>query len=272
MIETSKSIQLWNTVCSILNSRLPKWRDRINNGGQVSAVEARENGYQFFDKEVFEGIVKAVLSNSTDWSKIERVLPELHTLFHDFDIEFYSGLTAQDVIRDFLPWFENRWAGSLTMKQSLTSLIETAKQLCEYSQRFGSLDRYFISLLKMCNNDTVTLVEKLGSPKSKYKLPAMGLAIAAEALKNIGFDVAKPDRHINRAVGSFKFVSFSKWPDRSERKPPQCSEKDLIEVMRAMDRFATSVGVRVSFLDNAIWLLCCKSGLYLSNQQLSKLM
>jgi thermostable 8-oxoguanine DNA glycosylase len=100
----------------------------------------------------------------------------------------------------------------------------------------------------------------------------MGLAIAAEALKNIGFDVAKPDRHINRAVGSFKFVSFSKWPDRSERKPPQCSEKDLIEVMRAMDRFATSVGVRVSFLDNAIWLLCCKSGLYLSNQQLSKLM
>jgi 3-methyladenine DNA glycosylase Tag len=266
-------IDLWNKICSILQSQLPEWKKKIADGGQVSAVEARERGEEFSDKQIFHGIVKAVLSNSTDWSRIEKVLPELNDLFHGFDLEYYSGLSANDIERDFLHWFSDRGAGSLTMKQNLKSLVRTAQILKDCSQRVGSLNRYLTSLRELNKNDTIALVQQLGSNKSLHKLPALGIPIAAEAMKNVGFDVAKPDRHINRAMGSFRLVHFSKWPDRSKCKAPQITETEMIDVMRSMDRFAKHVGVRVSFMDNAIWLLCCscKSGLYLSNAQLSGL-
>ncbi len=99
----------------------------------------------------------------------------------------------------------------------------------------------------------------------------MGIPIAAEAMKNIGFDVAKPDRHINRALGSFGLLTFTNWPDMTNYKGPVCSENELINIMRIMKEFANAVGVLPTFLDNAIWLLCCKSGLYLKNQQLSRM-
>lgn len=271
MNKKDEYVDLWNKICSILQSKLPEWEKKIADEGQVSAVEARERGDEFSDNQIFRGIVKAVLSNSKDWSKIERVLSELNNLFHDFDLGYYSGLSVNDIERDFLPWFSKRGAGSLTMKQNLKRLIKTAQILKDCSQRVGSLNRYLTSLLELNKNDAIALVKQLGSYQSPHKLPALGIPIAAEAMKNVGFDVAKPDRHINRAMGSFKLVHFRKWSDNSKCKAPQCTEIEMIDVMQSMDRFAKHVGVRVVFLDNAIWLLCCKSGLHLSNLQLSRL-
>jgi len=263
---------LWTKVVSIMDSRLPDWKDKIKNGGQPSAVQARKKGFPFSDTQIFEGVVKAVLSNSTDWSKVERVLPELRHLFKDFNLAYYSGLSKSDIDQIFLPWFKARSAASLTMRPDLTNLIGTARRLMEYCQSFGSLEGYFSSLLKMAHDNCMELACKIGSAQSHHKLPAMGIPIAAEMLKNIGYDVAKPDRHVNRAMGCFGMVCFSKWKDRSVRKPPEATETEMIEVMRAMDRFTKAIDVEsVSFLDNAIWLLCAKSGLYFTNEHLCTL-
>ena len=157
------------------------------------------------------------------------------------------------------------------MRRDLTNLIGTAGRLGEYCQRFGSLEGYFSSLLNIAHDNCMELARKIGSAQSHHKLPAMGIPIASEMLKNIGYDVAKPDRHVNRAMGCFGMVCFSKWKDRSAHKPPQASETEMMEVMRAVDRFAKIINVRVSFLDNTIWLLCAKSGLYFTNEQLCRL-
>ncbi|MDP3182491.1 MAG: hypothetical protein Q8M54_06695 [Desulfobaccales bacterium] len=269
--KVTKLEHLWNKIRGTLDSRLTNWRDRILQGGQVSAVDAREQRHQFSDNEVFEGIVKAVLSNSTDWSRIEPVLSELQDLFHGFDLSYYSTLDSNDISNVFIPWFQRRKAGSMTMKRSLVDLIETASKLGEHSQQYGSLNQYFASLLETTGNNAIYLVKSIGSPSSKHKLPALGIALAAEAMKNIGYDVTKPDRHINRAMGSFKLVQFSNWPDRSVRKAPLANEKELITVMLEAAKYARDVGVRISFLDNTIWLLCAKSGLQFSNNALGEL-
>ncbi len=262
---------LWTKILSMMDSKLSDWKDRIKNGGQPSAVEAREKGFLFSDNQIFEGMVKAILSNSTDWSKVERVLPELKDLFKDFDLDYYSGLSKLHIDQVFLPWFKTRSAASLTMRRDLTNLIGTAKKLREYCQRYGSLENYLSSLLNMTLGNCMEVAFKIGSVQSTYKLPAMGIPIASEMLKNIGYDVAKPDRHLNRAMGCFGMVHFSKWKDRSAHKPPEPSENEMMEVMRAVDRFAKAINVKVSFLDNTIWLLCAKSGLYFTNEQLCRL-
>jgi hypothetical protein len=42
----------------------------------------------------------------------------------------------------------------------------------------------------------------------------------------------------------------------------------MLEVMREMKSLATLVGISTVFVDNAIWLLCAKSGTHLSNSEL----
>lgn len=262
---------LWGRISFVLDAGLPDWRARINDMGQVAAVEARDNGRKWSDNEIFEGIIKAILSNSTDWARIERVLPELRALFYAFDLSYYASLNESHVENVFLPWFKARKAASMAMRRDLTNLIHGAQQLLACSCQWGTLESFIASILKCHNGDVVGLVQELGSRRSRNKVPAMGMPIAAEAVKNFGYDAAKPDRHVNRAIGCFGLVHLSRWPKQDDRNSPSPKEREYVAVMHTMDRFARIIGVRTAFLDNAIWLLCAKSGLHLGNDALKTL-
>jgi hypothetical protein len=259
---------LWARIESTLDGRLPDWRSRIEHFGQVSAIEDRLSGKTWDDNEIQEGLVKAVLSSNTDWAKIDGVLPELHQLFHNFSLEYYAQLTDADIERDFVPWFKCRKAASMTLGNDLKRLVKTSQILSKWSQYHGSAEHCFTSLFERCNKDSKQVAFKIGLPESKYKLPAFGVALAAETLRNIGFDLAKPDRHILRAAGAFGFVRFSRWTDSSGTRPPTANPAELLSAMTALENFAASENQRTAYLDNAIWLLCAKSGLGLSNAEL----
>ena len=85
----------------------------------------------------------------------------------------------------------------------------------------------------------------------------------------MGFDVAKPERHAKRAVASFGLVPFEDWGDRSDRNVPKChSKSSYLAVMGTVQDIAASARVPVVTADDAIWLVCSKSGLYLTNAEL----
>jgi hypothetical protein len=205
---------LWQRIEQRLDSDLPRWRASIDDFRQVSAIEEREQGRRWSDDEIFKGLFLSVLSSSTDWSKVERVGLELSAVVHGFSITWYGALSPADVSGTLVPWFQSRKAGSLTLNKSLQRLIETAKQLSRVSQSHGSLEDYLGHILSECGRDPKSLALALGESSSSRKLPGLGVALAAEFLKNIGYDVCKPDRHINRAAGSFGLVQFTQWPDR----------------------------------------------------------
>src|SRR5439155_14304541 len=121
----------------------------------------------------------------------------------------------------------------------------------------------------MNGSDSKLLARVIGDA-GDYKLPGFGIPLAAEALKNIGYDVAKPDRHINRAVGCFGMVEFRRWHDRSGwETPPQPTVAELMRVMRAMEELSREVRQSVTFVDNAVWLLCARSGLHMSKRPIT---
>ena len=214
----------------------------------------------------------AVLSSNTDWSKIERIQPDLEELFSGFGLKRYSKLTDREIRNRVLPWFKERKAGSVSLRGSLVRLTKSAHLLSEHSRTHGTAEAYFTSLMQQLDGDPKRVALALGSENSEYKLPAFGVPLAAEALKNLGFDVAKPDRHVTRAVASFGLASFQSWSDRSGRKAPRLSSKSsYLAVMEAMQNIATAADQPVVMVDNAIWLLCAESGLYLTNQQLAEL-
>ena len=262
---------LWQNIEHRLDSSLPGWRSRMHAFDQVAAVSARAAGREWSDDETFKGLLLAVLSNNTDWSKIERVQADLAELFSGFSMKSYAEFPACDVDDRILPWFLDRKAGSVTLKRDLVNLIGTARVLSRHSSVHGTAESYFTSLVRRLDGDPKQAALRLGS-RGEYKLPAFGVALAAEALKNLGFDVAKPDRHVTRAVASFGLVPVGKWPGRNGRAAPSTSSsRSDLAVMRAVQDIATAAGKPVVMVDNSIWLLCAKSGLYLTNPELAQL-
>ena len=266
---------LWNRIESRLDSELPGWRVRADEMRQLEAVEARYAGRTWSDDGVFEALLMAVLSSNTDWSKIERVQPELTDLFSGFSLESYATLSDADISGRFLRWFTDRKAASMTLRQNLDRLVNAARILLEYSRTHGTADGYFTSLMRHCDGDPKLAAIRLGCP-GRYKLPSLGVPLAAEALKNLGFDVAKPDRHVMRAVGSFGLVHFGRWTDseewRNERSTPIPSTRRQRLAMTAVQDIAEAADERVVLVDNAIWLLCARSReVYLTNFQLTEM-
>ena len=263
---------LWKNIESRLDSSLPGWRPRVDGFGQLRAVEGRSAGRAWSDDEVFKGLLMAVLSANTDWSKIEGVQGELAELFCGFRIEWYAERSGAEVGDRFLPWFKDRKAGSMNLERGLANLVLTARTLLGYKRECGTVDGYFTSLLDRCGGDPKQAALRLGC-KGEDKLPAFGVPLAAEALKNLGFDVAKPDRHVMRAIGSFGLVRLGRWQDAGNvgngRQPPVSTSKRLLAVMAAVQELAEVAGQRAVLVDNAIFLLCAKSGLYLTNRELA---
>ena len=267
-------LALWQRIESRLDSAIPGWRSRVGGFDQLGAVKAREAGRVWNDDEVFEGLLLAVLSSNTDWSKIEGVQAELADLFSGFSLASYAERRPSEIAERFLPWFWERRAGSPSQKEGLIYLIGTARRLLEHSRVHGSAESYFTTLVQKLDGDPKLAALHLGLPGkyNRYKLPAFGVALAAEALKNLGFPVAKPDRHLGRTMGSFGLVRFERWPGRNGRTaPPLTSRRSLLAVMTAAQEIATAANTPVVLVDNAIWLLGAKSGLYLTNPELAAL-
>lgn len=259
---------IWLRTQARLNRDLPDWQDRIVGWGQLAAIEARSQGTPSTDDEVFRAIVMSVLSNNTNWERVERVRQQLEEVFSGFSLVNYAALGPDDVATRIVPWFEERHAGSMTLRQRLQDLVIAAKKLIDRAAHHSSVDAYLGHLLVQNDRDPKRLALALSSGPAK--LNGLGPALAAEALKNIGFDVAKPDRHVNRAAAMFGWVHFRTWSDgdRGRFAAPVATPGETLAVMTAMEKCATAIGDRVALVDNAVWLLCATSGLHMTNHQL----
>lgn len=274
---------LWGYIESRLDSSPLKWRERMEDSagwglGLMAAIEKRTVGDPWNDDEVFEELFKSVLSGNTDFAKVEKILPELREfLEQDCGIEprsyleSYAKLPESRIAGDLVSFFKRKKAGAMTLKSALINLRGAAEVLAEYSRTHGAADHYFTSLMHRFGDDTKQVVFCLGLPGS-HKLPSLGVSLAAETLKNLGFSVAKPDRHVQRAMGAFGLVHFANWPDRCNRKPPENpTRSELLRTMAGVEQIAKAAAEPVGVVDYAIWSLGARSGLHLPNCKLAEI-
>jgi endonuclease III len=259
--------EIWVRLQSRMTKWCATWRDHVSETAVPSeTLRKRMAGSVFSDEEVFEALVLAILSNQTDWRTIKNVRHELKDRFDGYDFREY-GKRSDEQIEPLVSWFKERRAGSQTRRNDLRRLRDTAKLLGETN---SMLDLHFIRCIEQHENNPHLAVFALGR-ESGWKLPGFGPALSAEALRNLGYDIAKPDRHVLRAVGQWGLVEFKRWTDKSNRRAPPASDLELQLAMDAIRDFAVAVGERVTFTDSVIWTACAKGGAWLTNDELREI-
>lgn len=265
-------LTLWNNIVSLLDSEFPAWRKRIDDMGQVSAVQDRRGKKTWEDDEVFKALLLAVLSAGVDWSIIEkRVFPYLDDfleseLIPGSFLASYSKLSDTHINVHWRKWFKERSA-TPRFFDLLIRMKEAARILDKHSKTHGKAEDYFTRLMARHDSDPKKVAVCMGCD-GQYKLPALGVPLAAEALKNLGFDVAKPDRHMCRAMHAFGLVVY----EQGEKGKRQYGNKDKqLEVMTRVEEIANAAGEPVAFVDNAIWMLVAKGERQLADRALAEL-
>lgn len=261
---------LWANLCSKMDEWNKNWEKEVESACYINQLKKRRKKIKFTDNDIFEGLLLGILSSNTDWRTIRKIKDELKDKFNNFDLDSYSKKSEVYITNSIVPWFKSKKAGSLTLNRNLRYLIDTSKKLAKYSNKYGSADQYFTKALAEANNDAIELAILLGT-STEWKLKGFGVPLAAEALRNIGYNLSKPDRHILRAVGSFKLVNFDNWDNRTGRNAPKPSISNHRKAMIAVDKLAKENNKETTFVDSVIWTACAKGGAWLTNKELTEI-
>ena len=105
------------------------------------------------------------------------------------------------------------------------------------------IDSYYDNFIQK-DKTLIALVKTLSDVASKDKMVQMGVALVCEYLRNVGYDIPKPDRHILRILGSGT-LAFS-------------SNKNVapFEVFDIISKIAIQLNKSVAEVDYILWSYC----------------
>lgn len=198
------------------------------------AVSERKSGKHFSFSSHLKGLIYALLSNQTKWSRIKPHLKDIDKLFFYYETEkikampakyFYNGLFALK-------------CGNIRTKAQMESLHKNISVFEKIETNFDSLDNF---LDHAPASDIVCMLSDVNSP---YKLRMIGEALAWEYLRYMGIDAAKPDTHLRRFLGADRMGTGSKSPATVD------------DVNTQIDILAKATGLMKIEIDGLIWGFC----------------
>ncbi len=247
----------------------PAWQGRVDSADiDAGSRGDQPPGVPFPDADIFEraSVVGPVGQHAMvddrahperAWRPVRRVLTS--SVSH--------RLRSRRSKSNSYPGFSSAEAGSTGLKRGLLRLHETAVLLERYAADHGGAEEYFREALAESGGEPEDLAVAIGS-SPRWKLPGFGIALAAEALRHIGFDVSKPDRHVLRCMGAWELVTFRKWSERSDFTAPDASPSELHQTMCAVKALARANGLGTSYVNAVIWTAGALSGARLTNSEL----
>ena len=209
----------------------------------------RKSGGTFSIHDHIRAMVYSFLSSGVSWERMEsgidlttgRIL-SIDEVFHQYDPEYLLQCRPEE-LRDQVKHLG--CASQYTLKQ-MTALVGTnIGKLQQLDEQYGGIDVYYHQFVEK-DPSFKTLVKSLSSPKSKDKMAQMGVALVCEYLRNVGYDIPKPDRHVRRILGSERLG---------------CSEHKIVpefDVFDIIAELAEELGKPVAEVDYILWSYCAK--------------
>ncbi len=206
---------------------------RFDNLTHLDWIRQRKAGKTFTMSEHIRALVYSQLSNNRPWMQIESHIHQIDHIFFAYDKEKILG-TSPDY---FLDEIQAIRCGNRGIKKQMYALHENIRKFERIEREFGSMDRFVVS-------GTAIEIADLLANSLKYKINALGLALAMEYLRNVGIDAAKPDTHIRRILGRERLGYSTK------------VESGAYEAIEIIDAISRETGYTASQIDAIFWLFC----------------
>lgn len=212
-------------------------------------IDKRNNGGIFTLSDHVRAMVYSMLSAGIAWERIEKYIDNETgqiTAIDEVFCHYNTDLLLQCNSEKLRNNIKNlRCATQYTFKQMKALIEVNIHKLIEIEKKYGSIDVFYQQFINT-DQSLKTLVLLLSHSASKFKLEQMGEALVAEYLKNVGYDIAKPDRHIQRILGN---------------EILGCSGKKIVPVYEVFDivsEIAKEIGKPIAEVDYILWSYCAK--------------
>ena len=239
-----------------------EYRDNINS------VHRRNNGDEFCILEHISGMLLSFLSSEASWGVISKNIKKAKEegipclLFPllcksgsniNFDIGIIEEKSAIDLVREI----SKIKCGNRQILSQMMAFKENVKKLRDWEDKNGSVDVFYQKKLDNFKNkemnEIVELVKNLSDSgvNNNDKLFCMGVPLVCEYLRNVGFDLPKPDRHILRIICNER-LGFS---TRSESSGVLMN-KDVFHIFDELHKHSKLPRVEI---DAVLWDYCAAS-------------
>lgn len=212
-------------------------------------IERRNKGKRFTLKDHIRAMVYSMLSSGTSWDRVAKdidpdtkcIIPA-DEIFCDYDVErllVYTTEQLRDAVKSI------GCGTSSTRKQMEAILSNNIPQMITMEKENGTIDTYYQKFIEI-DSTLKTLIIVLSTSGSIVKLEQMNIALVCEYLRNVGYDIPKPDRHICRILGS-DYLSLS-----DKKTVPPFEAFDIVV------KLAQLTGKPVAEVDYILWSYCAK--------------
>lgn len=210
-------------------------------------IEKREQGEHFTINAHIRGMVYAMLSSGISWERVEKDIDEstgrilsIDKIFQNYDADTLLSCSVETLKEEIKV---QRLAGISTNNQLKGLIPDNIRKLKQWEDAFGSIDSYYKRFIEK-DSSYQTLIETLSQSDSENKMKQLSEALTAEYLRNVGYDLAKPDRHVRRILGNSILA---------------CSELEIVPVFEAMEIVREIAGIlnrHVAEVDYILWSYC----------------
>lgn len=206
-----------------------------------SATNRRKAGDVFSLSDHVRAMVYSMLSAERGWARVEENKANIDKIFCDFDSEQLLSAEPESLAEAV----RGISCGNRLLKSHMQSLRGNIEKLKSFESQSGSIDEYYQTLIKG-DTSLKNLVKALSNYQSKDKLSGLGAALVSEYLRNVGYDLPKPDRHITRILACNRLA---------------CSAKEKVSEFEAFDiiaMLAKETGRTNAEVDYILWSFCAK--------------
>ena len=171
----------------------------------ASILARRASGHVYSIDEYVEGMVRAILTNSVPWARIAPHIASgrIASIFHGYSATILKTVPYMDLVCDLRTIHCGNMSDVLQMR-ALANNINTLERIITVH---GSIEAY---LRGLCPTTYPQITYNAVRDFDKnYKLGGMGIPLLCEFLKNLGFLLPKPDRHLKRFFSGDKMGTIT---------------------------------------------------------------
>ena len=243
MQDIRKSVELMDKYLRNNLSKKQSWE----NTYIYKQIKKREKGGTFSINEHICAMLYSMLSSGSVWERLENHIDSetgritvIDEIFCQYDPDVLLKSSSEKLCNSV----QNlHCASPYTLKQ-IRALIEVnIGRMLDLEEKHGSIDNFYRKFIDI-DGSLKTLVLILSTLNSPFKFEQMGEALTAEYLRNVGYDMAKPDRHIIRFLGSGVLG---------------CSDRKKVPVYEAFDivsQIAEKMNKATAEVDYILWSYC----------------